>query len=78
MQFLPPPGSSLYIPLVVLYALTALSPVLFICLYLRERRSVFVGWLLIVTVEMCIRDSPKGGNSAADPAQPPWPQPSHR
>ena len=20
---------------------------------------------------------PKGGNSAADPAQPPWPQPSH-
>ena len=50
MQFLPPPGSSLYIPLVVLYALTALSPVLFICLYLRERRSVFVGWLLIVTV----------------------------
>ena len=21
---------------------------------------------------------PKGGNSAADPAQPPWPQPSHR
>lgn len=24
MQFLPPPGSSLYIPLVVLYALTAL------------------------------------------------------
>lgn len=50
MQFLPPPDSPLYIPLVVLYALTALSLVLFICLYLRERRSVFVGWLLIATV----------------------------
>jgi len=50
IQFLPPPDSPLYTLLVVLYALTALSPVLFICLYLRERRSVFVGWLLIVTV----------------------------
>ena len=35
MQFLPPPDSSLYIPLLVLYALTVLSLVLFICLYLR-------------------------------------------
>lgn len=50
MQFLPPPDSSLYIPLLVLYALTVLSLVLFICLYLRERRSVFVGWLLVATV----------------------------
>ena len=44
------PDSSLSIPLVVLYALTVFSLVLFICLYLRERRSVFVGWLLIATV----------------------------
>lgn len=50
MQFLPPPDSPIYIPLVVLYALTVLSLVLFICLYLRERRSVFVGWLLVATV----------------------------
>lgn len=44
------PDSSLSIPLVVLYALTVFSLLLFICLYLRERRSVFVGWLLIATV----------------------------
>ena len=49
MQFFPPPDSPMYIPLVVLYALTALSLVLFIFLFLWERRSVFVGWLLIAT-----------------------------
>ena len=50
MSFLPPPDSSLFNPLVVLYALTALCLLGFIGLYLRERRSVFVGWLLIATV----------------------------
>ena len=46
------PDSSLPIPLVVLYALTALSLALFIGLYVRERRSVFVGWLLIATADL--------------------------
>ena len=50
MSFLPPHDSSLFNPLVVLYALTALCLLGFIGLYLRERRSVFVGWLLIATV----------------------------
>ena len=50
MSFLPPHDSSLFNPLVMLYALTALCLLGFIGLYLRERRSVFVGWLLIATV----------------------------
>lgn len=51
MPLLPPADSPLHVPLIVLYLLTLFSSVGFLLLYLRERRSVFVGWLLIASAD---------------------------